>query len=120
MYRPDILQGRITKFNKDGGTDDDYFYPSKDVKLCSGGKVGKELEYCGFGLLKLEAGEIYESKTCDEEAVLAIMSGKCNVSVSGEDFIDLGGRKDVFSGNPTSVYIPLKVHIKSRRLKTPT
>ena len=91
----------------------DYFYPSKDVKgYAQVVKVGKELEYCGFGLLKLEAGEIYESKTCDEEAVLVIMSGKCHVSVSGEEFTDLGGRKDVFSGNPTSVYIPIESSYK--------
>lgn len=90
-----------------------YFYPSKEVKGYSQiVKAGKDLEFCGFGLLKLQAKEIYESETFDEEAVLVILSGKCNVTVNGEKYINLGERKDVFSGNPTSVYVPIQSSFK--------
>lgn len=87
----------------------DYFYPGNNVKgYTQVIKAGKDLEFCGFGLLKMEAGEAYELKTYDEEAVLVIMSGKCHVSVNGERFSHLGQRTDVFSGNPTSVYVPIE------------
>ena len=91
----------------------DYFYPYRESKgYTQVVNVGKDLDFCGFGLLKLESGQTYESKTCNEEIALVIMSGKCNVSVNGDKFFDLGEREDVFSGNPTSVYIPIESSYK--------
>ncbi|MCG1011921.1 5-deoxy-glucuronate isomerase [Tepidanaerobacter sp. GT38] len=90
-----------------------YLYPNKNVEgYTQIVKAGKDLNFCGFGLLKLKANETHELKTEDEEAVLVILSGKCHVTVNGQKFTDLGERKDVFSGNPTSVYIPIHSSFK--------
>ena len=40
------------------------------------------------------------------EIGLVILSGECDVRCEGENFRGLGDRKDVFSGKPTTVYIP--------------
>ncbi len=91
----------------------EYLYPSKEVKGYSQVvKAGKDMEFCGLGLLKLNANEVCSLKTNDEEAALVILSGKCNVVVNGKEFIGLGERKDVFSGNPASVYIPIQSSFK--------
>lgn len=91
----------------------EYFYPNREVKGYSPiVEADKDLEFCGLGLLKLGANEVYNLNTEDEEAVLVILSGKCNAVVNGKEFANLGERKDVFSGNPTSVYIPIQSSIK--------
>ncbi len=60
----------------------------------------------GFSLIKLAEGESYNSHSGEFEIGLVILSGKANISVEGKDFLALGGRDDVFSGNATTVYIP--------------
>ena len=70
-------------------------------------KIGKDLEFCGLGLINLQKGEVYEAQTENEEAVLVILSGKCNIKVNDMEYKDLGDRKDVFSGKPTAVYVPI-------------
>ncbi|HHW03088.1 MAG TPA: 5-deoxy-glucuronate isomerase [Thermoanaerobacterales bacterium] len=70
-------------------------------------KPGDVTKYTGFSLLTLGAGESYKAKTCDNEVVLVILSGKANVKVDDVKYENLGERKDVFSGRATSVYIPL-------------
>ena len=59
-----------------------------------------------FGKLSLKAGESYEgSVEADRELILVMLSGKAEVSVSGKTFT-VGGRANVFAGNPHSVYVP--------------
>lgn len=85
-----------------------YFYPyeeSKGYKQVV--KAGKDLEFCGLGLINLEKGQSYEGKSGNEELVLVILSGKCHIKVNDREFKDLGERKDVFSGKPTAVYVPI-------------
>lgn len=92
-----------------------YLYPYQDLTgYRQIVKAGEDLEFCGFELLRLDAGKSFESETLDEEAVLVILSGKCDISVNKKEYANLGMRKDVFSGNPTSVYVPVKSSYKIR------
>lgn len=86
----------------------EYLYPHEESKGHKQViKVGKDMEFCGFGLVNLQNRESHEARTDNEEVVLVIISGKCNIKVGDMEFNDLGGRKDVFSGKPTSVYVPI-------------
>jgi len=92
-----------------------FFYPheeSKGYKQIV--RIGQDLEFCGLGLLTLQKGEEYEAKTHNEEAVIVILSGKCDIAVGDTEFKNLGDRKDVFSGKPTSVYVPINSTYKIR------
>jgi 5-deoxy-glucuronate isomerase len=70
-------------------------------------KAGEKTRYTGFSLLKLGPNETQRSKSEDEELVLVILSGKCNIRINNKIFEQLGDRKDVFSGKATSIYIPI-------------
>ena len=59
-----------------------------------------------FGILKLAAGEAWSGNTGDYEAALVLLGGKCAVSGDGFSFAEVGGRADVFSGKPHTVYLP--------------
>ena len=59
-----------------------------------------------FDLLKLEAGKTYSGNTADFESAFVILSGTCNISGEGFKYENIGSRKDVFSGKPTTVYLP--------------
>ena len=59
-----------------------------------------------FGKLSLKKGEAYEgSVAADRELILVMLSGKAEVSAGGQTFT-VGGRANVFAGNPHSVYVP--------------
>jgi 5-deoxy-glucuronate isomerase len=84
-----------------------YLYTFKDQKgLREVIKPGDVTKYIGLGILTLEAGESYKTKTYDKEVVLVILSGKANLKVDDVKYENLGERKDVFSGRATAVYIP--------------
>jgi 5-deoxy-glucuronate isomerase len=59
-----------------------------------------------FGFLRLNAGEIYEANTEGREVLAVLLGGKANFVVNGTRFENVGGRANVFSGKPHSVYIP--------------
>src|SRR5512145_1696761 len=59
-----------------------------------------------FGLLKLTAGSTYEAATPGREILAVILSGKATFEIDGKRFEKAGGRPNVFSGKPHSVYIP--------------
>ncbi len=60
----------------------------------------------GFELLKLPAGESFSGKTGDREVLAVILGGKASFEVGGKRFAKVGGRPNVFSGKPHSVYMP--------------
>ena len=62
--------------------------------------------YVGFRVVKLAAGQSYNGAEDGREACLVILSGKVSVEAGGEFHADLGGRRDVFDGPATSVYLP--------------
>ncbi len=59
-----------------------------------------------FGFLKLEAGKIYSADSGDREILAVMLGGVASFEVSGKKFTKVGGRPNVFSGKPYSVYIP--------------
>ncbi|MBI3991385.1 MAG: 5-deoxy-glucuronate isomerase [Candidatus Omnitrophica bacterium] len=64
-----------------------------------------------FGQISLTGkGARYEAETGRNEEVLDIFSGRCDISIlykgQEENWRELGGRKDIFSGLPTMVYLP--------------
>lgn len=60
----------------------------------------------GFGLLKLDAGRSWSGESGDREILAVVLGGTATFTVGDHKFRDVGGRTDVFSGKPHSVYIP--------------
>ncbi len=65
-----------------------------------------DLKLTEFGIIDLKEGENHIAETGKNEVALIILGGKCAVTGDGFDFPSVGGRKDVFSGKPHTVYIP--------------
>jgi 5-deoxy-glucuronate isomerase len=63
-------------------------------------------ELLDFTLLRLDAGDIWASESGDREILAVILGGRATFTVNGHRFDNVGGRPDVFSGKPHSVYIP--------------
>jgi 5-deoxy-glucuronate isomerase len=59
-----------------------------------------------FSFLKLAAGEVYEAESGGREILAVILGGRATFEVNGQRFEKVGGRPNVFSGMPHSVYIP--------------
>jgi 5-deoxy-glucuronate isomerase len=59
-----------------------------------------------FNFLKLSAGEKYGANSGGGEILAVILSGRATFMVNGVAFEKAGGRPNVFSGRPHSVYIP--------------
>jgi len=59
-----------------------------------------------FTLLKLDAGQSSSFESGDREILAVILGGTASFTVGAEKFANVGGRADVFSGKPHSVYIP--------------
>lgn len=65
-----------------------------------------DLKLTEFGIINLEKGGIVSSDSGKSEIALIILGGKCSIAGDGFEFKNIGGRKDVFSGKPHTVYIP--------------
>ncbi len=59
-----------------------------------------------FGLLKLSAGGAISAESGEREILAVLFSGKASFEINGKNFGSIGGRPNVFSGKPHSVYIP--------------
>lgn len=59
-----------------------------------------------FALLKLAAGESYTAESGGREILAVILGGKASFEINGQAFEKVGGRPNVFSGKPHSIYIP--------------
>jgi 5-deoxy-glucuronate isomerase len=64
-----------------------------------------------FTLLKLEAGQSWSGESGDREILAVVLGGTADFTVGEEKFPAVGGRADVFSGKPHSVYIPAGTEI---------
>jgi len=62
----------------------------------------------GFELLKLGAGETFSGESGDREILAVLLGGKSSFLVGKQRFESVGGRPNVFSGKPHSVYIPAR------------
>ncbi len=76
---------------------------TKGYRQVVGADNGK-LKLLTFGLLGLEAGELYEGQTGEEEKVLVLLSGSAQVEVEGKTFH--GSRQNVFAERAFAVYLP--------------
>ncbi|TCK98592.1 5-deoxyglucuronate isomerase [Natranaerovirga hydrolytica] len=84
-----------------------HYYKGKEIKGYE--EVvddSSELELIRFAKINLEKQEKVDLESGEYEIALVIFSGKCTVHCDEEKFMNLGSRKDVFSGKPTTVYIP--------------
>jgi 5-deoxy-glucuronate isomerase len=70
--------------------------------------------YVGFEVFDLRPNMQVGDYTQDREACLVILCGQLDVSVDGQSFPALGGRRDPFEGNPTAVYIPPRANWSAR------
>jgi 5-deoxy-glucuronate isomerase len=59
-----------------------------------------------FAYLILGAGETYNAESGERELLAVILGGKASFEINGKRFEKVGGRPNVFSGKPHSVYIP--------------
>lgn len=59
-----------------------------------------------FSLLKLTAGEPHRAHSGEREILAVILGGQASFTINGAAFEKVGGRPNVFSGKPHSVYIP--------------
>lgn len=60
----------------------------------------------GFSKLSLATGETHSANSAEREILLVVLAGKAKVVVNTQEFPSVGGRANVFAGNPHSVYIP--------------
>jgi 5-deoxy-glucuronate isomerase len=65
-----------------------------------------EMELTGFALINLRAGEKHAVNVTRTEVALVVLGGRCTVRAGGDEFRNIGERKDVFSGLPYTVYLP--------------
>ena len=65
-----------------------------------------ELDLIGFDLIRLEQGETVSKESGEYELGLVILSGTCSVKAEHFEAQNLGNRRNVFEGKPTTVYIP--------------
>jgi len=59
-----------------------------------------------FAFLKLNAGETFSGETPGREILAVILGGKATFEIAETRFEKVGGRPNVFSGKPHSLYIP--------------
>jgi 5-deoxy-glucuronate isomerase len=63
--------------------------------------------YVGFGLHRLEAGDVAAEATGETEVVLVLVEGRARLASGGADFGERGGRMRVFDpGLPHALYVP--------------
>jgi 5-deoxy-glucuronate isomerase len=62
--------------------------------------------YVGFRVVKLSPGEVHSHREERREACLVVLTGTVSVIAGEREFHSIGGRKSVFDGAATSVYVP--------------
>jgi inosose dehydratase len=63
--------------------------------------------YVGFGLHRLEPGDVVSEQTGDREVILVLVEGRSEIISGCTDFGEIGDRMDVFEGGkPWCAYIP--------------
>jgi 5-deoxy-glucuronate isomerase len=63
-------------------------------------------ELLGFQLVALQDGQIHRGNSGNREILAVILGGKATIQAGSKTFESIGGRANVFSGKPHSVYIP--------------
>ncbi len=58
-------------------------------------------------VVRLKHSQTYDFKLLGEEAVVVVLGGKVGIASGAGSWSGLGGRRDVFSGMPWTLYLPL-------------
>lgn len=66
-----------------------------------------DYEYLSFQASKLEAGESLQGDTGGRELAIVLLGGVCSVASAAGEFPRVGGRTNVFTGRPHTVYLPV-------------
>ena len=69
-------------------------------------------EYLGFKNHRLGPGQQVSGHTGDRELGIVLLGGKCSVESSAGEWKSIGGRKDVFSGLPHALYLPIRTEFR--------
>ena len=69
-------------------------------------------EYLGFKARKMQAGATWKEQTGDREVAIVMLGGTCSVKSSAGEWPVVGGRKDVFSGLPHTLYLPIQTEFE--------
>ncbi len=65
------------------------------------------IQYLDFGILRLSSGNRFSHDgDAGHETGIVILSCTCDFESSGKRWTELGGRKDVFGGPATGIYLP--------------
>ncbi len=72
------------------------------------------MKYLSLDFLLLDKGREYEGASLGNELGLVVLSGRCTISVAGEEYKHVGSREDVFSGKASAVYVPPKASYSIR------
>ena len=65
-----------------------------------------KLDVIGFDMIRLKPEESITCSSEDFELGLVILSGNCDIKSGDFEAVNLGSRRNVFDGKPTTVYIP--------------
>lgn len=75
-------------------------------------------ELLGFKSLRLQPGQSMEEDTATREVGIVMLGGTCSVTSTAGDFPSVGGRTDVFSGLPHTLYLPIATQFKLTAITT--
>jgi 5-deoxy-glucuronate isomerase len=73
-------------------------------------------EHLTFGAVQLEQGKEWFFSTSENELVIAILGGTCDVITNFETFKHVGSRSDVFHGLPTALYFSRNTSVSIRSI----
>lgn len=66
----------------------------------------------GFSVLSISDGKEIELDSDGNEVGIVLFSGSCDVEIAGKLHRDIGARKQVFSGLPWGIYIPVDTRFR--------
>ena len=73
-------------------------------------------EHLNFAARKINKGDVWESNTKDIEMAVVLLGGEAEFISDKKNWDHIGGRSDVFSGLPFTVYIPRNTKFKLKAL----
>lgn len=80
--------------------------PSADGTVLEVTPESARWEYVGFRVVRLAPGQSYRHREPGREACIVVLTGTVSLKAGDAQFDDLGGRRSVFDGPATSVYLP--------------
>jgi|SRR5579863_8012109 len=98
-------------------SDDRLLYHSRPLPSPSAGELlalprqEAGWEWMSLFVRRLAPGEVWETGTAGEEAVVILLGGRCHADW-GHGQHEIGGRRNVFDGLPYAVYLPSRSRIR--------